>query len=69
MYNLNIFCFHFFLLLLQDKSVSLPQYFTKDHQSDLYPLRNSPEEISITPVGRVKKLSSSNDIDFVNTMV
>lgn len=54
---------------MQDKSVSLPQYITKDHQTDLYPLRNSAEEISITPIGRVKKLSSSHDIDFVNTMV
>ncbi|XP_065360311.1 uncharacterized protein LOC135954165 [Calliphora vicina] len=59
---------HSFSIPLYEKTSSRPQYFTKDHQSEFYPLPNSEEEICITPIGRAKKLSSSHDIDFVNTM-
>ncbi|XP_037820287.1 uncharacterized protein LOC119609531 [Lucilia sericata] len=59
---------HNFSIPLFEKTSSRPQYFSKEHQHEYYPLPNSVEEISITPIGRAKKLSSSHDIDFVNTM-
>lgn len=61
-----------YIFNFQDKTIAHPQYihFTKDHQSEFYPLRNSAEEFSISPMGgSAKKLSSSHDTDFVNTMV